>query len=101
MALPLSAIPERAVRSVNGPAQPRSFVYSGALNQSWLRDCPGFNALERSTATEKLGKVRLYDALLASSQRTHDVSETTFLFVPLWEYTSWARGRCRGTTHAK
>ena len=28
----------------------RFFVYSGALNQSWLRHCHGFNALERSTA---------------------------------------------------
>ena len=28
----------------------RFFVYSGALNQSWLRHCHGFNALERSAA---------------------------------------------------
>jgi hypothetical protein len=79
----------------------RFFVYSGALNQSWLRHCHGFNALERSTATEKLGEVRLYDALERHRLRTHDASRATFFFTPLWEYTSWALGRCRGTTHTE
>tara|TARA_B100000768_G_C11208460_1_gene344921 strand:+ start:192 stop:713 length:522 start_codon:yes stop_codon:yes gene_type:complete len=79
----------------------RFFVYSGALNQSWLRLCHGFNALERSTATEKLGEVRLYDALERHRLRTHNASQATFFFTPLWEYTSWALGRCRGTTHTE
>ena len=79
----------------------RFFVYSGALNQSWLRHCHGFNALERSTATEKLGEVRLYDALERHRLRTHNASQATFFFTPLWEYTSWALGRCRGTTHTQ
>ena len=53
------------------------------------------------TATEKLGEVRLYDALVRHRRRTHDASQATFFFTPLWEYTSWALGRCRGTTHTQ
>ena len=53
------------------------------------------------TATEKLGEVRLYDALEHHRRRTHDASQATFFFTPLWEYTSWALGRCRGTTHTQ
>ena len=53
------------------------------------------------TATEKLGEVRLYDALAQHRRRTHDASQATFFFTPLWEYSSWALGRCRGTTHTQ
>lgn len=81
------------------PRATRFFIYSGALNQSWLRHCPGFDALESSTATEKLGEVRLHDALERHGLRTHDASQAALFFMPLWEYTSWALGRCRGTTH--
>ena len=88
-------------QTVPPSSQIRFFVYSGALNQSWLRRCPGFNALEISTATEKLGEVRLFDALEHHRLRTRDVSQATFFYMPLWEYTSWALGYCRGTTHTE
>ena len=81
------------------PIMERFFAYSGALDQTWLRQCPGFDALEHSTATEKLGEVRLYDALRRHRLRTHNASAASFFYIPLWEYTSWALGRCRGSTH--
>ena len=45
--------------------------------------------------------MRLYDALAQHRRRTHDASQATFFFTPLWEYSSWALGRCRGTTHTQ
>ena len=83
------------------PAGPKFWVYSGALNQSWLRGCTGFDELEQSTATEKLGEVRLYDALARHPLRTHNASEAALFFMPLWEYSSWVLGTCRGSTHAE
>ena len=78
------------------------FSYSGtALDHSWLRSCPGFDALENSTATEKLGEVRLSDALATHPRRTRDPDAAALFFVPLWEYVSWAIGDCRGITHVE
>ena len=87
------------MRPVPDQDMPRFFVYSGKLDQAWLRQCPGFDALESGTATEKLGEVRLYDALQHHRLRTHNASEASLFYVPLWEYTSWALGQCRGTSH--
>ena len=67
------------MRPVPDQDMPRFFVYSGKLDQAWLRQCPGFDALESGTATEKLGEVRLYDALQHHRLRTHNASEASFI----------------------
>lgn len=85
------------------PELPSSFfMYSDpALDHGWLRHCPGFEELQAGVRAERLGEVRMRDVLSRSSRRVSDPAAAQLLYVPLWEYASYALGQCNGTNHTQ